>query len=67
MAVHLYPFSLDSETVYIASAINATAEQSSIGLLQEVDSAADFYSRSALVSPSISQTAQRNVYLDFFP
>ena len=45
---HLYPFLLDSSTVYIASAVTTqpdTVEQSSIGQLQEINSMSDFYSR----------------------
>ena len=63
---HLYPFLLDSNTVYIASAITTqpdTVEQSSIGQLQEINSMSDFYSRYIHVYTCIIYCIKRGLYL----
>lgn len=48
VARHLYPFSLNSNISYIASAIGTqpgSTKQSFIGQLQEISNMADFYSK----------------------
>ena len=69
MARHLYSFSLDSDTVYIASAISTqpgSVERSSIGQLQEISSTADFYPRYVLMERLISSYYQYSIVLQVY-